>query len=272
MQYYLLIISIYLIISLVHARWELVFSDDFNCNGEIDRSKWTFDEGVGENGWGNHEEQFYTTNRKNVRCEYFPGSSQGRLIIEAHRERHGESRYTSARIRTKKAWTYGRWQIRAKVPEGRGLWSAIWMLPQHETYGTRKWPDSGEINIMEQVGFDPTRIHASVHTKAHNHRDSNHPSNSVTVPDVTTRFRIYTLDWEPHRLRMFVSDNEANPEKKEILLWNKQGNWKMWPFDRPFNLIINLAIGGDWGGQKGLDVSAFPGKLEVDWVKYFQRS
>lgn len=267
MLHYLSLVSICLTVSSINAGWVLVFSDNFDRIDSIDRSKWAYD--IGGDGWGNHEQQYYTRNRDNARCERFPNSNDGRLIIEARRERHGRNEFTSARLRTHQAWTYGRWQIRAKVPSGRGLWPAIWMLPQHHSYGDKKWPDNGEINIMEQVGFDPLKIHSSVHTKAHNHKDNSHPTNHVIVNDATTNFKIYTLDWEAHRLRMFVGD-DSNPLRTEILFWNKQDDWTKWPFDKPFYLIINLAVGGGWGGQEGIDKDIFPAKFEIDWVKYYQ--
>ena len=219
---------------------------------------------------GNNEAQFYRKNRRdNSRCELFPGSSNGRLIIEAHKvRREGPfssmnssnrmklghqrkfrgSRFTSARLKSKASWTYGRLQVRAKLPTGRGLWPAIWMvglelclcvedsietflciskLPERQIYSDAYWPDNGEIDLMEQVGFDPLRIHSTVHTKANNHMLGNHPSNSVIVPDAVSNFKIYTMDWHADKIEMFVG-NESHPLQTRIFIWNKQGNWTTW--------------------------------------------
>jgi beta-glucanase (GH16 family) len=139
--------------------WQLVWSDEFNYSGLPDRSKWGYD--VGGHGWGNKELQYYTERRKeNARVE------NGHLIIEARRDGSESNEYTSARLvsKGKGDWTYGRFEVRAKLPSGRGTWPAIWMLPSVKSYGGGGWPDNGEIDIMEHVGFDPNVIHGSAHT------------------------------------------------------------------------------------------------------------
>jgi len=144
--------------------WKLVWSDEFSRDGQPDPSKWSYD--VGGHGWGNNELQYYAESRlKNARVE------NGNLIIEAHKESVQGSQYSSARLVTKGKgeWTYGRIEVRAKLPSGRGTWPAIWMLASQNSYGDGYWPDNGEIDIMEHVGFDPDVIHASVHTLAYNH-------------------------------------------------------------------------------------------------------
>ncbi|CAF3843325.1 unnamed protein product [Rotaria magnacalcarata] len=227
------------------GEWVRVWEDNFDWNGGIDTNKWEFDVGVGENGWGNNEKQYYTNNRvENARCELFPGSNNGRLIVEARQENMENCQFTSARLKSKAKWTYGRLQIRAKLPTGRGLWPALWMLPEKHTYGNAYWPDNGEIDLMEQVGYDPLRIHSTVHTQANNHMKNNHPSNSIIVSDAVSNFKIYTLDWNVDKIEMFVGDNN-NPLAKRIFIWNKQGNWTKWPFDKPFFVIINIAVGGN---------------------------
>ncbi len=144
--------------------WRLVWSDEFDHRGLPDSSKWGYD--VGGHGWGNKELQYYTERRKeNARVE------DGHLIIEARRDNSGGHEYTSARLvsKGKGDWTYGRFEVSAKLPSGRGTWPAIWMLPSLKSYGNFGWPDNGEIDIMEHVGFDPDVVHGSAHTKAYYH-------------------------------------------------------------------------------------------------------
>ncbi|CAF3980853.1 unnamed protein product [Rotaria sp. Silwood2] len=228
----------------VNTGWVRVWEDNFDGNGGVDLNKWDFD--VGGSGWGNNEQQYYTYNRwENARCELFPGSTNGRLIVEARRENMANSQYTSARLRSKATWIYGRLQIRAKLPDGRGLWPALWMLPEKQTYSNTYWPDNGEIDLMEQVGYDPLSIVSTVHTQAYNHMKGNQPTNSITVKDAVSNFKIYTLDWNVNKIEMFVGD-DANPFANSILVWNKQGDWTQWPFDKPFFVLINIAVGGSW--------------------------
>ncbi|CAF3992536.1 unnamed protein product [Rotaria sordida] len=249
--------------------WTLVREDNFNWNGGIDPTKWEFD--VGGHGWGNNEKQFYTNNRReNTRCELFPGSSNGRLIIEARREQMKNCEFTSARLKSKVKWTYGRLQIRAKVSDGRGLWSALWMLPEKATHSSVYWPDNGEIDLMEQVGYDPLRIHSTVHTQAYNHIKGTQKGNSIIVSDAVSNFKIYTLNWNPDKIEMYAGD-DANPFANHIFTWNKEGDWTQWPFDKPFFIIMNIAVGGNWGGAHGIDNNIFPRRMEIDWVRFYQQ-
>ncbi|CAF4096181.1 unnamed protein product [Rotaria sordida] len=226
--------------------WTLVREDNFNWNGGIDPTKWEFD--VGGHGWGNNEKQFYTNNRQeNTRCELFPGSSNGRLIIEARREQMENCEFTSARLKSKVKWTYGRLQIRAKVPDGRGLWSALWMLPEKATHSSVCWPDNGETDLMEQVGYDLLRIHSTVHTQAYNHMKGTQKGLSIIVSDAVSNFKIYTLNWNPNKIEMYAGD-DTNPFANHIFTWNKEGDRTQWPFDKPFFIIMNIAVGGIWFG------------------------
>ncbi|UJR16201.1 hypothetical protein I4U23_003111 [Adineta vaga] len=250
--------------------WHLVWEDNFDQNGTVDTEKWDFD--VGGHGYGNNEKQYYTNNRwENVRCELFPGNStNGRLIIEAHKEPMENSAYTSARLKSKGKWTYGRLQIRAKLPAGRGLWPALWMLPEKSTHSKTYWPDNGEIDLMEQVGYEPSRIHSTIHTKAYNHMINTHIVNSVIISDATSTFKIYTLDWNANEIQTYAGDDN-NPFSINIFSYKKQGDWTKWPFDKPFFAIMNLAVGGNWGGLRGIDDSVFPARMEIDWVRFYQR-
>ncbi|CAF3338602.1 unnamed protein product [Rotaria socialis] len=244
--------------------YHLVWEDSFSHDGPVDRNKWDFDTGTGGNDWGNQEAQYYTDRIENAR---YQGQ---RLIIEARREDYGGQRFTSARLKSKSAWTYGRLQAKAKLPSGRGLWPAIWMLPQAQSYGNAYWPDNGEIDLMEQVGFDSNRIVSSVHTAAFNHMKNSQPTNGVQVHDACNNFKIYTLDWTSDKLEMFVGDDN-NPFFQRVLIWERKGqNWEGWPFDKNFFILLNIAVGGSWGGQKGIDEGIFPKTMEIEWIRFYQ--
>jgi beta-glucanase (GH16 family) len=242
------------------AGWELVWSDEFNQGTQPDPAKWNYD--VGGKGWGNHELQFYTASRpENARIE------NGHLIIEAHREKWEGNAYTSARLVTKNQgdWTYGRFEIRAKLPLGLGTWPAIWMLPTVWNLGNGGWPDNGEIDIMEHVGYDPGVVHASTHSQRNQWRNKNQRTATIPVPDAGTAFHTYVLEWDAEEIRIFVDDRHYFTSRKE------GGDWTSWPFDRKFHLVLNLAVGGDWGGAKGVDETIWPRRMEVDCVRVYRR-
>lgn len=243
------------------AGWELVWSDEFDTGTQPDPAKWSYD--VGGHGWGNRELQFYTDARpENARLE------NGRLIIEARREKWQGRDYTSARLVTKHKgdWTYGRFEIRARLPLGRGTWPAIWMLPTKWDLGNGNWPDVGEIDIMEHVGYDPGVIHASTHSRQHQWRINSQRTAKIAVPDAGEAFHTYTLEWDEGEIRMFVDDRHYFTSRKE------GGDWTSWPFFRPFHLVLNVAVGGDWGGAQGIDDTIWPRRMEVDYVRVYRRT
>ncbi len=240
----------------------LVWADEFDYTGLPDREKWSYD--VGGHGWGNKELQFYTDRRKeNARVE------NGLLIIEARRDHWRGHEYTSARLvsKTKGDWTYGRFEIRAKLPTGRGAWPAVWMLPTDWKYGG--WPNSGEIDIMEQVGYEPRMVHASVHTKAYHHLINTQRTAKTTVENATTEFNVYAVEWTHEEIRGYVNDRHYFTFKNERLT-NTAADYRQWPFDRPFHLLLNIAVGGTWGGSRGVDQSIWPQRMEIDYVRVYQ--
>jgi beta-glucanase (GH16 family) len=244
-------------------QWRLVWSDEFNHNGLPDAKKWDYD--VGGHGWGNKELQFYTARRKeNARVE------NGRLIIEARREKWEGSDYTSARVvsRGKGDWTYGRFEVRAKLPSGRGTWPAIWMLPTLQSYGG--WPNSGEIDIMEHVGFDPDLVHASIHSRAYHHSINTQKTASIKVQTSRSAFNVYAVEWTPEEIRGYVNQQHFFTFRNERLT-NSAADYRQWPFDKPFHLLLNLAVGGTWGGQQGVDETIWPQRMEVDYVRVYQK-
>ena len=211
-------------------------------------------------GWGNNESQYYTDKSRNVRIE------NGKLIIEAHKELTQGYKYTSARIKTKKSWKYGRFEIRAKLPPGRGTWSALWALPTDWEYGN--WPLSGEIDIMEHVGYDEDVIVTSLHNAALSAGDigGTNQHGYLKQPNACNQFNNYILEWNEEEIKIMVND------KISLYYPKQEKNWTKWPFDKRFHLIFNIAIGGNWGGAKGIDDNIFPSKMEIDYVKVFSKN
>jgi len=237
---------------------ELVWSDEFDYSGLPSSTKWSYD--VGGGGWGNNELQYYTENRtENARVE------SGKLIIEARKESFGGMNYTSARLvtRNKGDWKYGKIEVRAKVAGGRGSWPAIWMLPTNWEYGG--WPASGEIDIMEYVGYDPTKIHGTVHTKAFNHSIGTQVGLSYALSDAATAFHVYSMNWTETKIELFV-------DNVKYFTFNSSSDWEKWPFDKSFHLLLNVAVGGNWGGAQGVDDAIFPTRMEVDYVRVYKEA
>lgn len=244
--------------------WRIVWSDEFDYTGLPDPAKWGYD--VGGHGWGNKELQNYTARRKeNARVE------NGRLIIEARRDGSKNQMYTSARLvsKGKGDWTYGRFEVRAKLPSGRGTWPAIWMLPSQKSYGGGGWPDNGEIDIMEHVGFDPDVVHGSVHTKAYYHSIGTQKTGKIAVPTSRTEFNVYAVEWTPREIRWYINDNHYFTFRNERLT-SPTADYKQWPFDKPFHLILNVAVGGTWGGTQGIDDSIWPQRIEIEYVRVYK--
>ena len=248
--------------------WEQVWSDEFDGDN-LDLSKWNILRW--RPGWVNNEQQAYTDRDTNVFLQ------DGNLVIQGliepiyydtdHTGNQYTANYTSGRINTddKFSWTYGKFDIRAKLPSGRGSWPAIWMLGESIT--SIGWPDCGEIDIMEHVGFDDGNIHGSIHTKDFNHIMNTQRSGSIALPSATQSFHIYSLEWSPHYLRFLIDDSPF------FFVYNdSNGNAAKWPFDSPHYMILNLAIGGDWGGIQGIESSSFPMRMLVDHVRVSKRS
>ncbi len=241
--------------------WTLVWSDEFDYTGLPDSKKWGYD--VAAPGWVNHEAQGYTDKRlENARVE------NGNLIIEARRDNYNNYSYSSARLVSKNRgdWTYGRVEVRAKVPAGRGTWPAIWMLSTVWNLGNGGWPDNGEIDIMEHVGYDPGVIHASTHCNKYVWTNNTQKTATIKIADATTAFHNYIMEWSANEIKMYVDSNLYFTQTNE----NK--GWQYWPFFKDFYLILNLAIGGDWGGAQGIDNSVFPQSMEVEYVRVYQKA
>lgn len=234
---------------------KLIWNDEFNGKGLPDATKWNYD--VGGDGYGNNEAQFYTKNRlENARVE------NGKLIIEARKENWEKNQYTSARLLTKGKFSfqYGTVEVRAKLPKGRGTWPAIWMMSEN----MKKWPDDGELDIMEHVGFNQGYVHASVHTKKYNHIIGTQKTDTLVIKDVSEKFHIYKADWTPEKIDVYIDDQKFFTHE------NKEKTYESWPFDQPYFIILNLAVGGFWGGKEGIDDRIFPQKYEIDYVRVYE--
>jgi beta-glucanase (GH16 family) len=239
--------------------WHLVWSDEFEkSNGAVASKNWGHQ--VGGHGWGNQEDQYYTDRVENSRVE------NGLLMIEAHKEKFENKNYTSARLLSTYKWRYGRFEIRAKLPEGRGSWPAFWMLSESLFDGTKLWPDCGEIDILEHVGTNPGVIESSIHTKAYNWMNKNQKTDKIRINSPFTEFHIYAVEWYRDRIEFYVDD-------QFILRFNKEpdADFDKWPFDQEARIILNNAIGGSWGGKEGIDDSSFPQKYLIDYVRVYQK-
>lgn len=252
--------------------WRLVWSDEFEGKGAPDSEKWGYEVGFVRN----REAQYYTEDRRdNARLE------DGCLVIEARKEpfpnaryeegsedwrrNRKEAEYTSASVtsRGKADWTYGRIEVRARLPKGRGVWPAIWTLGADR--GKTGWPACGELDIMEYVGHKPGVTHANVHVAKYNHTKGNGKGKSRKIEGLEEEFHVWSMDWSKDRIEFFI-------DGEKLLTYENEGSGtEAWPFDKPQYLILNLAVGGAWGGQKGIDDSIFPRKFLVDYVRVYER-
>ncbi len=257
------------------AGWQLIWSDEFDAAGLPNPGHWTYEEGFVRN----NELQFYTRARsENARVE------NGLLVIETRKEKFKNSQfdaasmrpsrrrqsefadYTSASLITKgiAEWRYGRVEVRARLPRGRGFWPAIWMLgADRERVG---WPACGEIDIMENVGFDPDLIHGTIHTAKYNHVKGTQRGGKITIPKPYEDFHVYAMEWDESRMDFFVDGS------KYFTFENEKTGRDAWPFDQPMYLILNVAFGGSWGGQQGVDDSTLPQSMSVDYVRVYGRA
>lgn len=243
-----------------YDEWNLVWSDEFE-EPTIDSEKWSFQIGNGcPNlcGWGNNELQYYTDREENVFIE------DGRLVIRAVRERYEGFAYTSARMisKDKGDFRFGRIEARAKLPEGQGIWPAIWLLPTDEVYGS--WAASGEIDIMEMVGHEPNTIHGTVH---YNQWPNNQYQGGdySSEADLSEEFHTYAITWEKDSIYWWFDDTNYFSIHEGQLPQAEQ-----YPFNEQFYLILNLAVGGNWPGSPD-GTTKFPQQLAVDYIRVYQR-
>jgi beta-glucanase (GH16 family) len=244
---------------------DLVWSDEFDAS-QLDPEVWFFERGDGSQygipGWGNNELQYYLED--SARLE------NGLLVITAREEDVGGKRFTSARINTRDrfAFRYGRVEARMRLPGGQGLWPAFWLLPQDDVYGG--WAASGEIDIMEAVnlgGAGGNNVHGTIHFGGAWPDNQFTGSSYLVSTDATAEFHTYALEWDPNELRWYVDDVLFAMQNA----WSTTGGPYPAPFDQPFYLLLNVAVGGNFPGAPD-STTAFPATLEVDWVRVYSGS
>ncbi|MFO0805569.1 MAG: glycoside hydrolase family 16 protein [Gemmataceae bacterium] len=266
------------------AEWKLTWSDEFDGN-EIDRAKWDFDIGNGFynydanqwiSGWGNNELQYYTKEPENAFVK------DGKLHIRAIKESLHNCGWSSARLKTHKkdgtalfAQTYGKFEFRAKLPTGKGVWPALWMLPASDKYGA--WASSGEIDVMEARGQEPNKVLGTLHFGSqwpnNSHSGGEHEFEKGTS---IAEFHTYAVEWLPGEIRWFVDGKEF---AKKASWWSskskptKATDLNAWPapFDQPFYLVMNVAVGGRFVGGNPDKTTPFPATMEVDWVRVYEK-
>ena len=235
--------------------YELLFTDEFD-GPDVDETVWNFEVGP----WPyNAELEYYA--RENAWIE------DGVLVIEAREESLGGRKFTSARLTTKgkREYTYGYWEVRAALPTGRGTWSAIWLLPSDLVYGG--YLHSGEIDVAERVGYDAKLVHSTLHTYNNNAVNGRAITASARLSRKDDGFHTYGLLWTEDSISIYL-DGEQVLRYRQL----RNSSPENWPFDVPFHLILNLAVGGSWGGIKGIDNEAFPQRMLVDYVRYYAAS
>lgn len=251
-----LLFALTLFLTALPQKYVKVWSDEFNTPGLPDSTKWDYEVGLIRNT----ELQYYTYKRsENARIQ------DTVLIIEARKETYKEAGYTSASLisRYRGDWLYGKFEIRAKVPTGKGSWPAIWMMPTYGEYGG--WPRSGEIDIMEYVGMNPSTLYFTSHfgtDSGTGHKSSGSSTTSISQP--YNKFITFTLVWSPDKLEWFADGVKYHTYNKT------SDDPKVWPFNRMFYFILNLAYGGSWGAQQGIDDSKLPHKFYIDYVRVYQ--
>ena len=248
------------------SNWKLIWQDEFNGSNAdaVDKSKWTAE--VGGSGWGNHELEYYTDRLDNA------FQSDGSLIIKVQKEHFTGSdnitrEYTSARLTTKKAFTavYGKFEARLKLPRGQGIWPAFWMLGND--IDKVRWPKCGEIDIMENIGKEPTTIHGTLHGPGYS--GANGPSSSYSLANkqnFADSFHTFAIEWEPNVVR-FYCDGVLYKTRTPADL----PDGAKWVYDHPFFMLLNVAVGGDWPGSPDA-TTVFPQVMLVDYVRVYQKS
>lgn len=241
--------------------YRLVWSDEFDVDGEPDKSKWSYE--TGGHGWGNNEKQFYTSKPENVYVK------DSKLHLAAYKEDFQNNHYTSGKISTygKASWKYGYIEASAKVPEGIGSWPAVWMLSDAIHEGTR-WPECGEIDILEHVGKDPGTIHASLHSALYNHSIQTEQHYYENMGNVSDRFHTYAIEWTENYVDfLFDGRSYVKYTKGE---GGRDISDKAWPFNKNFYLLLNLAVGGNFGGP-AIDDASLPWVYKIDYVRVYQK-
>lgn len=237
--------------------YKLVWHDEF-ADASLsmpDESRWWYE--VWEPGYVNGELQRYVAGKQGnaIAAEVSDG------VLKIHAMKVGNE-VISARVNTKESWTYGYFEAKLKLPKGKGTWPAFWMMPKVDS----TWPDCGEIDIMEEVGYHPNYVSSSIHCKSYNHIIGTQKTKEEYLSNAQEEFHVYALEWTKDYIRTYI-------DGKELFYFanDKKGDAATWPFDKAFYLKLNLAWGGSWGGAQGVDESALPATYEIDYVRVFQK-
>jgi len=242
--------------------WALVWNDEFD-GPALNLEKWSYE--IGGHGWGNNELQYYSDDDSTAFIQ------DGKLVIRADLVPQGTGSsdnlryFSSARLRTsgKGDWRYGRIEVKAKLALGQGIWPAIWMLPTDWMYGG--WPESGEIDIMEHVGYDPGRVHGSIHTGSYNHKINTQRGGSKLLDKISSKFYVYAIEWYEDRIDFLIDDAKYFSFQND-----GKNDFNTWPFNQRFHLLINIAVGGDWPGSPD-ETTQFPTEMEVEYVRVYEK-
>ncbi len=242
--------------------WVLVWNDEFD-GPALNLEKWSYE--IGGHGWGNNELQYYSDDDSTAFIQ------DGKLVIRADLVPQGTGSsdnlryFSSARLRTsgKGDWRYGRIEVKAKLALGQGIWPAIWMLPTDWMYGG--WPESGEIDIMEHVGYDPGRVHGSIHTGSYNHKINTQRGGSKLLDKISSKFYVYAIEWYEDRIDFLIDDSKYFSFQND-----GKNDFNTWPFNQRFHLLINIAVGGDWPGSPD-ETTQFPTEMEVEYVRVYEK-
>ena len=247
--------------------WTLVWSDEFNgpAGSAVDSTKWAFD--IGGGGWGNNELEYYTNSARNASMD-----GNGNLVITAIKEIltrknrcwYGQCQYSSARIKTKGKFeqSYGRFEARLQIPYGQGLWPAFWMLGNN--IDSVSWPNCGEIDIMENIGREPSTVHGTIHGPGYSGANGIGAAYNLPGGAFSDGFHVFAVEWEPNAIRWYVDGNLYQSRTPADLPAGAA-----WVFDHPFFMIMNVAVGGFWPGDPDA-TTMFPQRMYIDYVRVYQ--
>ncbi|MDT5295548.1 MAG: hypothetical protein QOJ76_2428 [Acidobacteriota bacterium] len=249
--------------------WTLAWSDEFNgpAGSVVDGTKWVFEVGNGSNGWGNHELEYYTDSTKNAAMD-----GAGNLVITAGKETlapkyrcwSGACSYTSARLKTQAKFeqAYGRFEARLKIPYGQGLWPAFWMLGNN--INTAGWPACGELDIMENIGREPSLVHGTIHGPGYSGANGIGAPYALTTGAFADSFHVFAVEWEPTAIRWYVDGRLYRTRTPADLPAGSA-----WVYDHPFFMLLNVAVGGYWPGDPDA-TTVFPQKMYVDYIRVYR--
>lgn len=239
--------------------YNLVWHDEFDKGTELNPEDWTHE--VWPKGQVNNELQAYVNGEHNGKR--VTQIKDGKLLITAFKD--GNDVYSGrvyANVNT--GWQYGYFEAKIKLPKGKGTWPAFWMMPANNNYSTNPWPNCGEIDIMEEVGVVPNEVSSTIHCKRYNNGGTPKEHRAINIGTAESEFHIYSMEWTADHMTFYV-------DRKELFTYdNDGGGVDTWPFNKPFYIILNLAWGGSWGGMRGVDESALPITMAVEYVRVYQ--